>query len=83
MPLRAADIGQFIAYALNNKVTPRNPWYSLDGKLPDQPLITETLIDEYDTLMAEPTLVPAMAPPPLEYKVDMKKLERAISLDSE
>ncbi len=82
LPLRGADIGQFIAYALNNKVMPRNPWYGLTSEPPHQPVITESLIDEYDTLIADPTLVPSMTPPALEKTIDLKKLERAISVDS-
>jgi hypothetical protein len=80
VPLRGADIGQFIAYALNNKVMPRNPWYGLTGELPHQSLITESLIDEYDTVLGEPTLVPAMSRPALEKKSDTEKLERTGSV---
>lgn len=79
VPLRGAEIGQFIARALNDKANPRHPWYALSHGLPDQPIINETLLGEYDTLLAEPTLVPRSSPPALEGHVDMGKLERALS----
>ena len=81
VPLRGAEIGQFIAHALNDKADLRNPWYGLSSGVPDQPIINETFLNEYDTLMAEPTLVPQMSPPALENHVDMEQFERALSDD--
>jgi hypothetical protein len=81
VPLRGGEIGQVIAHALNEKADPRNPWYGLSSGLPDQPIIDETLLSEYDTLLAEPTLVPQMSPPAIENHVDMERLERALTDD--
>jgi hypothetical protein len=77
VPLRATEIGQFIADALNNKAIPRPPWYRLASEIPNRPIINESLLDEYDTLLAEPTFAPSIAPPALENMADMKRLERA------
>jgi len=78
VPLRGGEIGQFIARALNDKANARNPWYGLSHGLPDEPIINETLLSEYDSLIAEPTLVPQMSPPALENHVDMAVFERAL-----
>ncbi len=81
LPLRAIEIGQFIARALDDKATPRNPWYALSSELPDQPIINESLLTEYDTLLAEPTLVPQIQRRALESHVDLEKLEHALTGD--
>jgi hypothetical protein len=79
VPLRGAEIGHFIARALNEKADPRHPWYGLSHGVPDRPIINEALLSEYDTLVTEPTLVPNMSPPQLEHHVDMAELERALA----
>lgn len=79
VPLRGPEIGQFIACALDHKVDQRNPYYGLSDGLPDRPPINEALLSDYDTLIAEPTLVPQMSPPRLESHVDMQELEHALS----
>jgi hypothetical protein len=81
VPLRGSDIGRFIAHSVNNKVMPRKPWYGLTSEIPRQPIVSDSLIEEYDTLIAEPTLVPSKTPPELEQKMDVKKLERTITFD--
>lgn len=78
-PLRGTEIGQFIARALNDKANPRPPWYGLPDKVPDQPIINETLLNEYDSLLAEPTLVPRLPPAAIESRVDTQKREHALA----
>lgn len=68
VPVRGEEIGAFIARALNHKTVLRCPWYKLMDKIADQPLITETILTELDTLVIEPeaavpTLVPASPHP--------------------
>jgi hypothetical protein len=79
VPLPGPEIGQFIARALNDKADGRNPWYGLTDGVRKQPIINEALLNEYDSLLVEPTLVPQMSPPRLENHVDMQELERALA----
>jgi hypothetical protein len=79
LPLRGIEIGQFIARALDDKATPRTPWYALSSGPSDQPIINESLLTEYDTLLAEPTLVPQIQRRALESHVDLEKLERTLT----
>jgi len=77
VPLRAGEIGTFIARALDRKANVRNPWYSADSPLPDYPIINEALLDEYDTLMADPRLAPPIAPAALQNREPRRRLEHS------
>jgi hypothetical protein len=77
VPLRAAEIGAFIARALDRKANLRTPWYSAANPLPAQPIISETLLEDYDTLMVDPLLAPPIAPAALENRKQRKRLEHA------
>ncbi len=55
------------------------PWYALLSGLSNQLIINESLLTDYDTLIAEPTLVPQMQRRALESHVDLEKLERSLT----
>ena len=66
VPLRADDIGKFIAQAITDQAARRRPWYHPAEAVSSKRLIEAPMIDEFDTLVVEaPPLVPLL-PAPVE-----------------
>jgi hypothetical protein len=63
VPMRGDEIGDYIARALQEKAAIRRPWYKPTDALPERPLVTETMLDEFDTLVIEPPPRPALTGP--------------------
>src|ERR1043165_1425214 len=64
VPMRGDEIGEYLARTLEDKAAIRRPWYKPTDSLPERPLIAETLLDEFDTLViAPPASRPALTGP--------------------
>jgi len=64
VPLRSDEIGRFVARALDDKTAIRRPWYQPRESLAAAPLVAETMLDDYDTLLvASPPTQPLLSPP--------------------
>jgi hypothetical protein len=76
VPMQGEEIGRFIAQALDHRTPARRPWYDPLEKLPNEPVITGTMLDEYDTLLVEPpTRRPAIAARPAPRPMDSTEFE--------
>jgi hypothetical protein len=65
IPMHGEEIGRFIAQALNEKSAIRCPWYRPADALSDVPIMTETILTEFDTLLVDATRPePDIAPLP-------------------
>jgi hypothetical protein len=53
VPLQGDEIGRLIANALESGIVNRRPWYGPAEKLPDQPIISVLLENDYDSLVVE------------------------------
>ena len=53
MPLQGDEIGRLVANALEGGIVDRRPWYEPAEKLPDQPIISAPLQNDYDSLVVE------------------------------
>ena len=53
VPLQGEEIGRLIAQALEGGVNERRPWYEPYEKLPDQPIISAQMNQEFDTVVVE------------------------------
>ena len=53
MPLQGDEIGRLIARALEGGIKERRPWYEPSEKLPDEPVISAPMQNEFDTLVVE------------------------------
>ena len=53
VPLQGEEIGNLIARALEGGVRARRPWYEPSEKLPDQPIISAPMREEFDTVVVE------------------------------
>lgn len=53
VPLQGEDIGRLIAQALEGRVTERRPWYQPSEQLPEQPIISDPILTEFDTVVVE------------------------------
>jgi hypothetical protein len=53
VPMRSDEIGRFVARALDDKTALRRPWYDPRRSLSGRPLLAETMLDDYDTLLVE------------------------------
>src|SRR3954447_13245393 len=53
VPLQGDEIGRLVANALEGGIVNRRPWYEPAEKLPDQPIISVQLQDDYDSLVVE------------------------------
>ena len=53
VPLQGDEIGRLIANALEGGIIERRPWYEPAEKLPDQPIISAPLHNEFDTLVVD------------------------------
>jgi hypothetical protein len=53
VPLQGEEIGRLIASALEGGITERRPWYEPAEKLPDEPIISTPLQNEFDTLVVD------------------------------
>ncbi|MCX7312413.1 MAG: hypothetical protein WCG92_12285 [Hyphomicrobiales bacterium] len=53
VPLTGEEIGRLIAHALENGIKDRRPWYEPADKLPDEPVISAPIQNEFDTLVVE------------------------------
>ena len=53
VPLQGDEIGRLIANALEGGIIERRPWYEPAEKLPDQPIISAPLKNEFDTLVVD------------------------------
>ncbi len=54
VPLQDEEIGKYLAEALDKKTPTRRPWYRPLERLPDEPVISDTTLSEFDTLLVEP-----------------------------
>jgi hypothetical protein len=68
IPLGGDEIGKFIAQALAKKVPLRCPWYGPAHASPIQPLLSEPMSGEYDTLVVEPALSASIVPAEVEHQ---------------
>lgn len=67
VPMRGDEIGTFMARALDDKTANRRPWYGPGKSLPGGPVVAETMLDEYDTLLVEgPPPQPLLSAPVAE-----------------
>jgi hypothetical protein len=53
VPLEGEEIGQLVARAVETGAAERRPWYEPMDKLPEEPLIKNVLLGEFDTLVVE------------------------------
>jgi hypothetical protein len=53
VPLQGEEIGRLIANMLEGGIIERRPWYEPAEKLPDQPIISTPLQNEFDTLVVD------------------------------
>ena len=53
VPLQGDEIGRLIANSLEGGVTARRPWYEPSDKMPDQPVITNAVQTEFDTVVVD------------------------------
>ena len=53
VPLQGEEIGNLIARALEGGVRARRPWYEPSEKLPDQPIISAPMREEFDSVVVE------------------------------
>jgi len=53
VPLQGDEIGRLVANALEGGIVDRRPWYEPAEKLPDQPIISVPLQNDYDSLVVE------------------------------
>ena len=53
VPLEGEEIGELIARALEASAAERRPWYEPMDRLPQQPLINNAALGEFDTLVVE------------------------------
>jgi hypothetical protein len=53
VPLQGEEIGKLIAQALESGVTERRPWYEPADKLPEQPVISAPMQQEFDTVVVD------------------------------
>ena len=51
VPLEGEEIGKFLARQIQDGVIQIQPWYEPLDKLPSQPIITTTMVSNYDTLV--------------------------------
>jgi hypothetical protein len=67
VPMRGDEIGTFLARALDDKTAVRRPWYGPRESLPGGPVVAETMLDDYDTLLVEsPPTQPLLSAPVAE-----------------
>jgi hypothetical protein len=66
VPLQGDEIGEYVAGALSHKAAMRRPWYDPIESRPAEPLLTEPLLSEFDTLLIEPPGPPSILPAPRE-----------------
>ncbi len=53
VPLQGDEIGNLIARALEGGAKERRPWYAPSEKVPDDPIITASMQDEFDSVVVE------------------------------
>jgi hypothetical protein len=53
VPLQGDEIGKLIAQAHEGRITERRPWYEPSEKLPDKPIISTSMLGEFDTVVVE------------------------------
>lgn len=53
VPLQGDEIGRLIANALEGGIVDRRPWYEPAEKLPEQPIISVPLENDYESLVVE------------------------------
>ena len=53
VPLQGEEIGNLIARALEGGVSAKRPWYEPSEKLPDQPIISAPMREEFDSVVVE------------------------------
>jgi hypothetical protein len=53
VPLEGEEIGQLVARAVQTGAAERRPWYEPMDKLPEEPLIKNAMLGEFDTLVVE------------------------------
>jgi len=80
VPLRADEIGKFIAQAITDQAARRRPWYHPAEAVSSKTLIQASMLDEFDTLVVEaPPLVPLL-PAPLEAGSRGREAEKILGL---
>jgi hypothetical protein len=63
VPLQGEEIGRFVAQTLHDKTALRRPWYDPVESIPAEPLVSEAMVKEFDTLVIEAEPRPVLAPP--------------------
>ncbi len=53
VPLQGEEIGKVIAQSLEGGVSERRPWYQPSDKVPDEPVISGPVANEFDTVIVE------------------------------
>jgi len=53
VPLQGEEIGNLIAHSLEGGVKQRRPWYEPSEKLPDGPIISAAMQEQFDTVVVE------------------------------
>jgi hypothetical protein len=53
VPLQGDEIGSLIARSLEGGIRQRRPWYEPSEKLPDEPIISAPMQEEFDTVVVE------------------------------
>lgn len=53
VPLEGEEIGRLIAQSLEGQINARRPWYMPAEKLPDEPIISTSMQNEFDTVVVE------------------------------
>jgi hypothetical protein len=53
VPLQGEEIGKLIAQSVEKNISARDPWYGPMDKLPDEPIISTSFANEFDTVVVE------------------------------
>ena len=75
IPLGPNEIGQFVAKSLDSKAIKRRPWYKPSEAIPAEPIIRDSLLSEFDSLLVEQPMLPSPATAPHEIGFAGKYLE--------
>src|SRR5215469_8447417 len=63
VPLQGEEIGRFVAQTLHDKTAVRRPWYDPIESIPAEPLVSGSMVRDFDTLVIEAEARPVLAPP--------------------
>ncbi len=51
VPLQGEEIGNLVVQAVQSGVVEKQPWYDPSEKLPAEPIITTSMLEEFDTVV--------------------------------